>query len=53
MNDPKKDLMFYGLTISIVSVAALLSAYVLGGRAAAPGTGTVFTGNVHALNSHR
>jgi hypothetical protein len=35
MNDPKKNLMFCGLTLVIVSVAALLSASVSAGRLAA------------------
>jgi type VI secretion system secreted protein VgrG len=34
MSDPKKSLMFYGLTLGIVSVAALLSSSVSGASAA-------------------
>jgi Ice-binding-like len=41
MSDPKKNLMFYGLTLGIVTVAALLSAAVSGGSLspAAPSLG--------------
>jgi len=34
MSNPKKDLMFYGLTLAMVSVAALLSAFAYDGRPA-------------------
>ncbi len=36
MSDPKKNLMLYGLTLVMVSVAALLSAYVSPGSLAPP-----------------